>query len=51
MGMELPALGGFFNFSINITLFYAYFGQNSYFKLKNNNLSIKNVFNQSKRTK
>jgi len=27
-----PALGDFCNFSIKITLFYAYFGLNSYFK-------------------
>jgi len=29
---ETPALGDFCNFSPKITHFYAYFGQNSYFK-------------------
>jgi len=32
LGAEPPALGDFCNFSIKITYFYAYFGQNSYFK-------------------
>jgi len=30
---DLPALGDFCNFSINITHFYAYLGQNNYFKV------------------
>jgi len=32
LGAETPSLGDFYNFSIKITNFYAYFGQNSYFK-------------------
>jgi len=32
LGEESPALGDFCNFSIKRTHFYAYFGQNSYFK-------------------
>jgi len=31
-GGMAPALGDFYTFSIKITHFYAYFGQNSYFK-------------------
>jgi len=32
LGAEPPALGEFSKFSIKITPFYAYYGQNSYFK-------------------
>jgi len=32
LGVESPALGEFCNFSIKLTHFYAYIGQNSYFK-------------------
>jgi len=41
-GGGASTLGGFCNFSIKITHFYAYFGQNSYFKAINNS-SIKSV--------
>jgi len=32
VGAEPPGLGDFCNFSVKMTYFYAYFGQNSYFK-------------------
>jgi len=32
LGAEPPPLGDFCNFSIKITRFYAYFGQNNYFE-------------------
>jgi len=35
LGAKPPALADFCNFSIKITLFYAYFSQNSYFKIIN----------------
>jgi len=43
------ALGDFCNFSIKITHFYAYFGQNSYFKATTHQL--KAFEKQFKRTK
>jgi len=48
-GRKVPALGDFCNFSIKITHFYAYFGQNGYFKAIIHQL--KAFEKQSKRTK
>jgi len=49
MGEKPSALGDFCNFSTKLTHFYAYFGQNSYFKAITHQL--KAFEKQSKRTK